>query len=122
MKALITDLITRLHVKSSSETSHKSYCDEEMQEIPGEMAISTSTGMDGEGTELRTDLCDVSEHLKIDARRVDDISVVHQRQTSTLQADTQKAVARQQHKHSNQQQLTRQMLQGKKRKKGREEE
>ena len=41
------------------------------------------------------------------------ISVVHQRQTHTLQADNQEAVARQQQKHSNEQQPTRQVTQEK---------
>ena len=41
------------------------------------------------------------------------ISVVHQKQTRTLQADNQEAVARQQQKHNNEQQPTRQVMQEK---------
>ena len=41
------------------------------------------------------------------------ISVIHQRQTHTLQADNQEAVARQQQKHSNEQQATRHVTQEK---------
>ena len=49
------------------------------------------------------------------------ISVIHQRQTHTLQADNQEAVARQQQKHSNEQQPTRQVTQEKRGKREGEE-
>ena len=92
VKALITDLITRLQADSSSEIRHQSYYDEEMaksamknEDLETQVATHSFeleadvpiTGfMDCEGAVLRADLSDPSQHLKMNAMRVDGLEGV----------------------------------------------
>ena len=87
VKASITDLITRLQTESSSETTVKSYCDEEVansavkkEDIGAEVAKHSSVKLKSfkletavcEVAELHADLSDWSHQLNIDPMRVDD--------------------------------------------------
>eukprot|EP00450_Noctiluca_scintillans_P002421 CAMPEP_0194482150 /NCGR_PEP_ID=MMETSP0253-20130528/4235_1 /TAXON_ID=2966 /ORGANISM="Noctiluca scintillans" /LENGTH=688 /DNA_ID=CAMNT_0039321673 /DNA_START=47 /DNA_END=2116 /DNA_ORIENTATION=+ len=89
VKDLITDLITRLQAESSSETSHKSYCDEEMaksaekkEDLEAEFAkhsskleaaVAKSNTLDAEVSELQADLGALSsQQLKMDMMRADE--------------------------------------------------
>ena len=94
VKYLITDVITRLQARSSSETAVKCCCDEEMaksamkkEDVEAEVlkhssvelnsfkretAISRSSGMDGDVAEPHADLGDRLHQLNIDPMRVDE--------------------------------------------------
>merc|ERR1712064_21522 len=89
VKGLITDLINRLQAEASSESSHKSYCDEETskanekkEDLEAEIAkhsskletaVSRSTILDGEISALQSELGALSKRqLQMDTMRADE--------------------------------------------------
>ena len=101
-------------VKNSGKDEVENHRLMTLKATEGQLKIKFEAGDRERAVEDASDWSDTDQLARKDEFEAEqDIPVVHQEQTSTLQADTQKAVARRQHKHNNHQQLARQEVQQK---------